>query len=69
MKLKLQSTLRLKADKIPEIDISEDIDLIELPDNISDQDFKSFFAKFRENKKRKYIEEILSLFDVDIKEL
>lgn len=69
MKLKLQSTLKLKADQLPEIDISEDVDLIELPDDLSDEQFKKFFENFRESKKRKYVNQILSLFDVEIKEI
>lgn len=68
MKLKLQGNLVLKTDADP-INIAEDVNIIDLPDTMSDAEIKKFFENFKETIKRKYAKEIFELFDVQFKEI
>jgi hypothetical protein len=68
MKLKLQGNLVLKTDADP-INIAEDINIVDLPDGMSDAQIKEFFENFKETIKRKYAKQIFALFDVKFKEI
>lgn len=68
MKLKLRCTLKLKPEYAP-VDIAEDINLIDINESMSEAQISVFFDSVRDGIKRKYVEEILKLFEVQLTEI
>jgi ABC-type transporter MlaC component len=68
MRLKLQCTLKLKTDA-QDVPVVEDVNLIDLPDNMTDAQVKAFFESMRNNMKKKYLDQILNFFEVELKQV
>lgn len=68
MKLKLRCTLKLKSEYGP-VEIAEDINLIDINESMSEAQISVFFDSVRDEIKRKYVEEILKLFEVQLTEI
>lgn len=49
--------------------IAEETNVIELDENMSDVDVQLFFEQFKFELKKRYLQQILSFFDVELKEL
>lgn len=76
MKVKLDCKLRLKdptehvyLDGSSPGVIAEEINIIEIPDNLSDEGVKAYFEKFRADLMQRYANDIFSFFKVDLKQL
>lgn len=68
MKLKLECTLRLNTGEHP-IDLAQDVNIVELPDSMDDEAVTAFFNRLREGMKTKYMQHLISLLEVDIREV
>lgn len=76
MKVKLDCKLKLKdptehvyIDGSSPGTIAEEINIIELPDSMSDSEIKAFFDKFRADLMQRYSNDIFSFFKVDLTQL
>ncbi len=75
MKLKLNCKLKLNGATDIFIEnsepglIAEEITLIELPNDMSDDDIKTYFENFRFEMKKRYLLQLFTFFDVELKEL